>query len=43
MGCRTGGIQDRWDAGKEKNVWGVEQMVCRTSGMRDRRDEGQEG
>ena len=32
--CRTGGMQDRRDAGQEG---------CRTGGMQDRSDAGQEG
>ena len=32
VGCRSGGIQDRWDAG---------QLGCRTGGMQERWDAGQ--
>ena len=34
LGCRTGGMQDRRDAGQEG---------CRKGGMQERRDAGNEG
>ena len=34
LGCRTGGMQDRRDAGQEG---------CRKGGMQERRDVGNEG
>ena len=37
--CRTGGMQDRWDAGLE--VTGME--VCRKEGMQERRGAGKNG